>query len=496
MVTMSKYVALYCRISEDKSGRAVGVKDQEKWGREYAAETWPDLDVRVFCDNDLSAAKDDVRRPEYEKLREAVKAGEVAHLCAIEQSRLERSHRWFVLADELDSNGVHELHTAKEGVKHVMDVATSFMAVMNKEEVRVMRWRVNKHLKRRAQDGEAPGSKPFGYRHGVTETGAKTYYVIPDQAAAIHKAAKLVLSGWSLARIAEKLNEDGVTSARGGKIGPNAVRSMVTKPTFAGKRVYRGEVIGEGNWEPILDELTWMACRAKLSQPRYVRRTDGGEYPVGAAHNGNSTGRRYLLTGGLAVCGTCKAPLIGTVKQMKLRADKTRDVKPYLTCHPNRGGKGCVGIMLDPVEQYVTDELFEHLDKPEVRARLAESNHTERRNEILKSLATLDQKKNEIAGRYAIGEMGSGEWKTARDALERKVYELTSELNGLPVPTAEMVEGVVLRELWPDMTLDERRSFLRRFCESVTVKPGRGSRKPGTPGVDVLNRVVIAWVKL
>jgi len=75
------YAALICRISKDKSGRVEGVRNQEKWGRAYAASTWPDLPVRVFADNDLSAA-DDTYRPEFEAFREALGRGEVAQVWA------------------------------------------------------------------------------------------------------------------------------------------------------------------------------------------------------------------------------------------------------------------------------------------------------------------------------------------------------------------------------------------------------------------------------
>jgi site-specific DNA recombinase len=78
---------------------------------------------------------------------------------------------------------------------------------------------------------------------------------------------------------------------------------MVTNPTVTGHRVHRGRVVGRGCWEPILDEATWQAVKAKLAAPRVVRRKDGFTYPVGSAHVGNPGGRRYVLTGGLARCG-------------------------------------------------------------------------------------------------------------------------------------------------------------------------------------------------
>jgi len=69
---MTRYVALYCRISIDRRGRKEGVQAQERWGRQYAAQTWPGMPVKVFSDNDLSAHADDVVRPDYERSREAI----------------------------------------------------------------------------------------------------------------------------------------------------------------------------------------------------------------------------------------------------------------------------------------------------------------------------------------------------------------------------------------------------------------------------------------
>src|ERR1019366_7004638 len=121
---------IYCRISADRAGRSEGVHAQERWGREYAAVQWPGIPVRIFADNDLSAAKDDVIRPEFEKMREAIRHGECAHLWAVEQSRLTRIEGvWFTLAADLLKTGVEELHTRREGVTRLDDVVGGIKAV-------------------------------------------------------------------------------------------------------------------------------------------------------------------------------------------------------------------------------------------------------------------------------------------------------------------------------------------------------------------------------
>ena len=115
------YVYIYCRISADQQGRAEGVQAQERRGREYAAATWPGVPVKVFADNDLSAAKDDVIRPAFDEMREGIRRGECAHLWAVEQSRLARiEYVWFSLVADLIKADVTELHTKRDGIIRLM----------------------------------------------------------------------------------------------------------------------------------------------------------------------------------------------------------------------------------------------------------------------------------------------------------------------------------------------------------------------------------------
>lgn len=321
--------------------------------------------VVVYADAALSAAADDVWRPEFEKLRQAIRDGEVAHVWAAEQTRLQRREvGWFELAAELDAAGITEVHTDRDGVVRVRDEVAGIKAVLAASEVRKMRRRVNDRLADNAALGLPPGSKCFGYVLGVNDHGEKTYLMVPEQAEAIQWAAEKVLAGWSLSSVAAALRERGLHGPHLVKVRDNAgqvvtdehgqpvtrpstltagsVRSMLTMPTVAGHRVHRGVDVGKGNWEPILDEGTWQAVRAKLSAPREVTRQpnpDGSgpaTYPIGAAHSGYS-GRKYVLTGGLARCGVCDAALSGSVKQLK----GGKRTKPYLLCHPTHGGKAC-----------------------------------------------------------------------------------------------------------------------------------------------------------
>ena len=477
-----RQVALYLRISVDRQGRAEGVAVQERQGREYAARVWPGVPVLVFSDNDLSAAKDDVVRPEYERLRQAIRDGQVEHVWTVEQSRIERLEvRWFEFAADMDAAGIADLHTSRDGIIVVRDEIAGFKAVFSAAEVRKLRRRVNDRMADNAAEGVAPGSKPWGYRHGVTPTGAKTYVIIPEQADAIRWAAAKVLAGWSLTHIETALRGRGLTGAHGGKLTPGGIRRSLTSPTIANLRVHRGEIVGPGNWPPILDEATWQAVRAKFAAPRTVALTGGGTYPVNPARA--STGRRYVVTGGLAQCGVCGARLSGSLKQLGNGTSK-----PYLLCHPTNGGRACVGMMLPEVEEYVTNSLFAELDKPEFLDAIADDTHAGRREEIITGLAGVEGKRQELARQWAQpGGLSNTEWQAARAALAATERELRAELAAKPPPPAR-VDIARARSAWPSMSLDERREFTRLFIGRVIINRAQ----PGRRGFDS-GRVLIIW---
>jgi site-specific DNA recombinase len=476
-VPHTDFVALYCRLSPRPDGSYEGVDVQERAGRKYAAKLWPGIPIRVYADAGISAANGD-DRPAYNRLREAIERGEVAHLWCVEQSRLERREvGWFELAAMLDAAGILEVHTSRDGIVRVRDEVAGIKAVLAASEVRKLTARINARLDSNAELGQPAGSRPFGYRHGVNDQGVKTLLVVEDQAEALRQSAERVLAGWSLSHVAAELVAQGLTGAHGGTITAQSVRSMLTAPTIAGLRVHRGEIIGRGNWEPILSEEVWQQCCAKLSGARTVERSDGGTYPVGTQRK--PPGRKYLLTGGLAICGVCGAPLLGALKQRR------QDSTPYLLCHPTKGGKACVGVVLKPVEQFVVDSLFTELDKPEFLDLIAEDNHQAIRDEIAAKLQAIEARRID----YARMDLSAAEWQAKRETLAEQEQQLHAELAEVPPPLVN-VDIRTARSAWPAMTLDERREFVRLFISVVRIRRAR----PGTAGFDA-GRVSIEWVE-
>ena len=479
-MTRTGYAALYCRLSPRPDGSYEGVEDQEKWGREYAASKWPGEPVEVFREPGISAANGD-HRPEYERLRRWVVEGRVAHVWCVEQSRLERREvEWFELAAELDAAGIADVHTNRDGVVSVRSEVAGIKAVLAAGEVRKLKRRVNDRLDELAAKGRPAGAHVFGYRHGV-DGGEKTLHQVPEEAEAIRFAVDRILAGWSLAAVAADLDGRGLRGVHGGKITAQAVRGFLSAPTICGRRVHRGRDVGQGNWEPIIDVETWRAVRDRLASRRVVRRADGGTYPVPGPGTGR-TGRKYLLTGGIAVCGVCYAPLVGSMKQLR-----GRDPQAYLLCHPNRGGKGCVGIQAEPTEAHVTAWLLDQLDRPEFLDAVGADDSDDRRRSITAALDDLDRQRGELAAMWAAGKRTSTEWDAAVTVLDERERQLRVDLAELPPPLA----GVKLDEVraaWPGMPLGERREVIGRFVQAVVVHRASGPRRWNPDRIEIVPR--------
>lgn len=478
---MTKFVALYCRLSPRPDGNAEGVATQEKWGRAYAAQHWPDLPARVFPDKLLSAA-DGGPRPAFEQLREEIRAGNVAHLWAVEQSRLERTEvGWFALAAELDAAGITEVHTNRDGIVRVVDEVAGIKAVIAAGEARRIQRRTKDKLAENAAVGIPPPTRPYGFRRVVVD-GVSTYEHDPEEAAVVRDVAEKVLGGWSLTNIARELAKRGVKGGRGGALTSSSIKTMVTTPAVAGLRIHQGQVIGGGNWQPIIDDATWRACCAKLGAARVVNGLNGS-YPVPAP--GRRTARRHLLTG-FAFCGVCGARIVGTLKPITRDGSKA----PYYVCGVKYGGRGCVGILAEQAEGHVLDTLMRQLAKPEFLAAIAADEHAERRDQLTAELAEVERRRGVSAGMWGRRELTDDEWRSARDDLAADDTRLRAELAEVPPPLGDFDPAALTDpKVIEAMTLDERRELLSMFVARITINRAT----PPYNRVKVARRIKIEW---
>lgn len=346
---MSRTTAIYCRISDDRESRRLGVERQEQDCRALAEQRGYNVE-QVFIENDLSAStRSTKRRPLFEEMLEACEEGSFDAIVAYSSSRLTRRPRENERLIELyERHGVHinyvntsdnDLGTAR-GRRRARDDAAR-----DAEEAEEISERVARASLQRAQQGRSNGGpRAFGWqRDNPSELD-------PYEHAIKLEIAERILAGESQLSVARDLTARGVPTASWHPpltLKPwkqTVLRKMLTNWRQCGLRVYNGEILGKADWQPALEEPVVRQLRDLLLEPDRLTRP--------------TTATRHLLTG-LALCGECDRPV--SIKIMK-RAGEPR----YLTYRCNE----CrLSRAVEPVNEYVSGYivgLLENLDtKPD-----------------------------------------------------------------------------------------------------------------------------------
>jgi site-specific DNA recombinase len=193
--------------------------------------------------------------------------------------------------------------------------------------------------------------------------------------------------------VSEWLTAEGVLATRGSQWTQTNVRKYLLNPKLAGYSTLAGEIVGEGQWSPILDRDTWETIRALLAARTMVRPP------------------RVALLGGLLFCGRCGHRLITS------RYGRKGNTHRSYRC-PNRVGmRGCgtVSGQAKPVEEIVEAYARRRLaESPTVRARVAALNAV----------------------------TGAGALLAEIDQLEQRIRELDAELDRPGVPVARLTRAL------------------------------------------------------
>ena len=470
-----RWVAVYLRISKDKTGRAENVDTQLEHAVALVDRQWPGVAHRVYCDNDLTAADPGTYRPDYDRLLHDIRAGHVAQVVSADQERLTRQpSEWEALMPVLITAGINEVHGYRDGVTSVEPgkrATGRFKAAMAAEYVEGMKVKQAEKFDKLAGWGRPHGGRLFGYRR-VEVGGVKSLEVIPERAAAMRWAADAVLSGHSVNSVTRELETRGF-----GHLGHSSLQAMLTSSTNAGYRS-RGDdkEYRRGNWEPIFDEVTWRRLCALFDSNRPRRRA----------------ARRYLLSGGLARCGLCDAALIGRAPPSK---------KPIYICADRynsneRTNCGRIGATAgDPlpdgapgVESTVVAQLLDRLQSPEFLAMLAADDSNERRDALTDRLRDVKDRRQKTGERWARNEIGDDDWEGARRVFDSEVAIINVELPELGPAGNDDLDPAAVVAGWDHMDLAERRQVIDRYVDRVVVGPATPGIKYFDPG-----RVEVEW---
>ncbi|MGW8630561.1 recombinase family protein [Streptomyces sp. NPDC055793] len=455
---------IYVRISQDLTGDEYGVQRQEKRCRALAAQLG--LNVRhVWVDNDLSATKKNVVRPDFEAL---LQSNPQAIVCW-HTDRLIRVTRDLERVIELGINvyavEAGHLDLSTPAGRAVARTVTAW-ATYEGEQKAARQKLANQQA---AQQGRpyTAGIRPFGY-------GDDHMTIIADEAAAIIEGAQMILAGESLSAVGRKWDESKLQSPRSKVTGAKGwtlrgVKQVLTSPRYAGMSTYLGEVMGQAQWPPILDPEVHYSVVAILNSPD---RFSGGP----------RTGRTpTTLLAGIGQCGydDCTDVVNGR---------GYRGVKVY----------GCTATHTRTPRSIADDRASKatlaRLMFPDFLGQILESQNTQdgQSGAQLQSQAQeLRQRLDGLALAYAEGSISLSQMTAGSAALQKKLEEIESQMvSSAGIPPLDPVKGVAgLIEGWPDLPLPTRRAWVD-FCCIVTLNPAKGRHMQN---MTVDDHVTIEW---
>ncbi|MFE7140884.1 recombinase family protein [Streptomyces sp. NPDC057644] len=476
-------VVSYARISADTARDGHGVEDQHKVNAETAARLGWTI-VHRYTDNDLSAAKAAVVRPDFEAMVKALKAGHlpsgqpVRGVIVVADDRLTRragDYERFVDALTYEEG---RLYADAKGSKNLYseDVESMglFGVVISKMEVRKMQRRARRSHRARAELGIPVGGKrPFGWKDDRLT-------LEPEEAAWLAKGAREVIAGKSMHSILREWREAGVRTINDKEWASRSLKLALWNPRLCGWRKHNGELVRDANgvpvvgrWEPIITPKEWMAIDALFS----------ARVGPNVKSDGTVTDYRtpsYLLTGILR-CG--KPGADGQICNSPLRAAMRTDLSGgYLYQCPSKemGGCGGTGRNGAKTDEFVTEAVLAKLEERAARTAYADGRWAGE-----DELDRLTRKQRKLLQAWQEDQISDELFFPENQRMESRVKELRADRTRhvFNQQRAAEVTGDV-RERWNSGRLDlaQKRALIREALHAVIVLPvGGGGRRAFNP---------------
>lgn len=443
----AKLAAIYCRISQDREGEALGVARQEEDARELAACLGYRV-TEVYTDNDRSAStRTKKKRPRYDAMLTAARRGEFQAVISYSNSRLTRRPRELEDLIELHEHYGVRFHTVVSGDDDLSTADGRMVARLkgsiDAAEAERTAERVTRAARQAAEAGKWHGGRrPFGFEpDGLT--------IREDEAEVIREGYRAIVAGGSLRSVMRLWNARGLFAAKGAnEWSLPSVRSCLKSPRYIGKRTYRGEIVADAEWPAIVDVATWEAVHAILTDPARKQ----GQKAV-----------RYLLSG-IARCGICGSPIVAT---------GGRKGHPAYRC----GKQAHILRTAEPMDDYVSRVALRRLQTREVAEALTEHIEKPDTGALREKLQALRIRLDQLAVEFADGTLTASQLRAATRRLREQIERTEEQLATVtdddvlgPIVSSDDIEA-----RWNSLDVDTKRTAIDTLMAITFLPAVRGS---------------------
>jgi site-specific DNA recombinase len=452
--------AIYARLSREDVGNVDNTDIQVAEAGDYIASREGWRHVGTFVDNNISAYSN-ARRPDYEALFDLIRGNNVDVIVSTEAARLNRRLRnsigLFRMAESTalkhiatTDGGGFDLSTP-EGIHNAINVAIE----AEKEALRTSRRQKRKKRVQAKEGMYSGGPRPFGYEaDGAT--------IREGEAAIVREIVKRLVDGDSSRSIVHDLRRRGIKTATGREWHIDRIARLLESPRICGIRSHNG-VEYPAQWPAIVPREQW-------EQARLAYKSRG---------NGNAEARRkakrYLLTG-IASCGECGTPMIGSNYHDTRRARITRRYRcPTDDGNHHQPGCGKVFRSAEPLDILVTEAVLHRLDSVDFLRIVSAQAHTEELGDLLNQYEAQKTKLKDLIEDYASGLLDRQQLGHAKSIVEEALEATRARLAQIQSgrALARLPLDGSLRDAWQDADLDFQRDVIQLLVSNVIVKSGR-----------------------
>jgi DNA invertase Pin-like site-specific DNA recombinase len=399
------------------------------------------------------------RTDERPKFQEMMADAEAGHLDVVMVYRLDRGFR--NLEDQLKNlRHLREWGVAFVSLLEGFDDSSShgkftqnIKGAVNQYYSDLLSEKVKSGKAARVKDGKSNASRcPPGY---IREPGGIDE-IDPALAPAVRWAFETYPTGLhSYQELADYLNTHypAPPNARDGRWTWSMVREMLMNPHYIGMVRHKGQLY-PGQHPALIDRNLWERVqRARRSRPQAGKRA--------------SKQYRVHLLQGLLVCDTCGLNL-GSQVQADIHTERW-----YYFDTARRKGIKCLAAQAGYIRQEILNtqitELIAAMRLPDDwNGRVADlMQYQSQRADVELQRDRLLSRRRNLSKQHEWGGIDDDEYK-------RRTANLQRELDALVVPGEPEVEQATLivqelSEVWPDITTDEKRGYLVRIFEKITV---------------------------
>jgi site-specific DNA recombinase len=454
---------IYTRMSKDTLGDAHGVANQlADLEKRAGARGW--RVTHRLSDNDIGVTRKDPTaagkyRPGYEEALRLIDGHAVDVVLCWKWDRFIREPMDLeYLIPRFDKAGVR--FAEADGI---IDLGTDSGRLAARILVAVAKAEQERKAERQKLANEAAAvagkprlgtPRPFGYC-----ADRVTRHLAEGQAVA--EACQALLGGGTVSGIMREWTAAGLHPAQSktGRWTRQSIRTILLNPRIAGLSVYRGEIVGTGQWEPLVAEETWRAVRGILDDP--ARKPPRGV--------------RTLL-GGLALC-PCGNVVTGQPSHTGHHV--------YRCAPPGRdsGYQGHVARRAAPVDDFIERTVIARLSAPDAADLVAVPEGGPDVARLREEAAAIRATLEEMARDRALGLMTRAQMVAGTEAANIRLAEIGRELEEAarenvlaPLVAAENAAGV-----WESLDLARKRAIIKTLMTITLLSPGKGAHHAFDP---------------